>query len=76
MVPYLQPDDISCQLSQPDDISWMISAVACVIGPEIFARTAAGYINRTAAQDFCLVCVSVLAGLRVHLHLQEILLWT
>ena len=39
----------------PYDISWMISAVACVIGPEIFART--------AAEDFCLVCVSVLAGL-------------
>ena len=37
----------------PNDISWMISAVACVIGPEIFARTAAGFtIVWTAAEDF------------------------
>ena len=47
----------------PNDISWMISAVASVIGPEIFARKAAGSIVWTAAEDFCLVCVSVLAGL-------------
>ena len=47
----------------PYDISWMISAVVCVIGPDIFARTAAGSIFWTAAEDFCRVCVSVLAGL-------------
>ena len=35
----------------------MISAVAYVIDPEIFARTA-GSIDWTAADDCCLVCVS------------------
>ena len=41
----------------------MISAVAGVIGPEIFVRTAAESIVWTAAEDFCLVCVSGRVGL-------------
>ena len=41
----------------------MISAVGYVIGPDIFDRTAAGSIVWPAAEDFCLVCLSGLAGL-------------
>ena len=66
----------------PDDISCIISAVACVICPEIFARTAAGLIIWTAAEDFSQVHLGpellyqFMWGWGLHLHLQEILFQT